>query len=69
MNYTDAWLDLGFSVRKDATTKHPPREVDPIDQARAARLRESALTTAWFWKKKGLNALADALPTAKNEEA
>jgi putative chitinase len=68
-NYTDAWLDLGFSVKKDATTKHLPREVDPIDPQRAALLRESALTTAWYWKKKGLNALADALATAQNEEA
>ena len=68
-NYTNAWLALGFSVKKDATTKHLVNGVDPIEPERAARLRESALTTAWFWKKNGLNALADALRTAKNEEA
>ena len=67
-NYTNAWLDLNFSVKKDATTKRLYREVDPIEPTNAAKLRESALTTAWFWKKKGLNALADALQTAPKEE-
>lgn len=67
-NYTDAWLDLGFSVKKDASTKHLWRKVDPIKPEAAANLREAALVTAWFWNKKGLNALADALQTAPKEE-
>ena len=67
-NYTNAWLDLNFAVKKDATTKHLYLGVDPIDPPRAAKLHESALTATWFWKKKGLNALADDLQTARNEE-
>ncbi len=67
-NYTNAWIALNFSVRKDATTKNLPSGVDPIKPEAAANLREAALVTAWFWKKKGLNVLADALQTAAKEE-
>lgn len=67
-NYTDAWLDLSFPVKKDASTKKLYKEVDPIDPPRAAKLHESAVTTAWYWRTKGLNALSDALQTAPKEE-
>ena len=67
-NYADAWLALNFPYKKDKTTKNLSCEIDPTDPARAAKLNESALTAAWFWKNKGLNALADALQTAKKEE-
>ena len=67
-NYTNAWLDLNFAVKKDATTTKLPSGVDPIKPEAAANLREAALVTAWFWKKKGLNALSDALQTAAKEE-
>lgn len=59
---------MPFLVRRDAATKNLPSGVDPIKPEAAANLREAALVTAWFWKKKGLNALADALQTAAKEE-
>lgn len=68
-NYTNCWQDLGWQLRRDASTANYYKGVDPTDPERAARdLDDAARVTGWYWRTNNINTLCDQLTSSKEGE-